>query len=170
MKFEYFKYPEKFTFILDKPAPCSVCGEVGLWFDAGGYSGVENIECICTNCLQSGKLIEMDIEANLCFDDGSEAAQTITYKTPALPTWQDTVWPMINGEFPIFECIASVEDFKDKEEFLSSFIESNQTKDDIEWLWERLPRKKLNHYNEGGDISIYLFLLNDKKYWVWDAN
>jgi uncharacterized protein CbrC (UPF0167 family) len=170
MKFEYFKYPEKFTFILNKPTPCSVCREVGLWFDAAGYSGVKDIECICTNCLQSGKLIDMNIEANLSFDDGSEASKIIIYKTPSLPTWQDTFWPVIEGSFPVFECIASKQDFLDKNEFLNSFIENDQKKEEIEWLWDRLPPKKLNHYNESGDISVYLFSLKDKKYWIWDAN
>jgi len=170
MEFEYFRYPEKFTYIIDSPEPCSICGTVGLCFDSGGYSGVNNIDCICANCLQSGELIDLEIEPNMNFDDGSEAAKTITYKTPSLPTWQDTAWPMIDGEFPIFERIASVEDFKDKEEFLNTFVESDQTKEEVEWLWERLPRKQLNHYNEAGNISIYLFSLKDKKYWVWDAN
>jgi uncharacterized protein CbrC (UPF0167 family) len=104
------------------------------------------------------------------YDDGSEAAKTITYRTPALPTWQGTGWPMIEGKFPVFECIASAEDFHDKSEFLDSFIEEDQSKNEIEWLWSELPRKKLNHYSEGGDISVYLFSLKGKKYWVWDAN
>lgn len=170
MEFEYFRYPEKFAFKVAKPSPCSICGSVEDCFDAGGYSAIHNIECICSKCLKAGALVELEIKPNMNFNDGSEAAKTITYKTPALPTWQDTLWPMIDGQFPVFECIASVEDFNDKEEFLNSFIGSDQTKDDIEWLWDALPRKKLNHYNEGGDISVYLFSLHGKKCWVWDAN
>lgn len=150
--------------------PCSLCGERGVWFDTGGYAGVEDIDCICSGCLKSGKLIELEIEPNLNFDDGSEAAKTITYKTPSLPTWQDTTWPIIDGEFPVFECIASTQDFKNKEEFLDSFIENDQKKKDIEWIWDALPEKVLNNYQEGGDLSVYLFILNGKKYWVWDAN
>ncbi len=170
MQFKYFRYPEKFAHMTDNSVPCSICGEIGIWFDAGGYSGVDDIECVCTDCLQSGKLIELEIEANLSFDDGSEEATTIIYKTPSFPTWQDTFWPMINGRFPIFECIASKEDFFNKEEFLNSFIEDEQKKEDIEWLWEMLSEKKINNYNDSGDISIYLFSHENKKYWVWDAN
>lgn len=170
MEFKYFRYPEKFAFRSDGPTPCSVCGIVEICFDAGGYSGVNDLDFICSKCLKDGKLLNLGIEANMNFDDGSEASNIITYKTPALPCWQDTIWPMIGGEFPVFECIASVEDFENKDEFLDTFIESDQTKEEIEWLWETLPRKKLKHYSEGGDISVYLFSLNQKKYWVWDAN
>lgn len=170
MKFEYFRFPEKFAFLIDDSAPCSVCGDIGVWFDAGGYSGVEDIDCICSDCLKSGKLIDLEIEPNLNFDDGSEAAKTITYKTPSLPTWQDTIWPMIDGSFPVFDCIASKQDFTDKEDFLDSFIENDQNKKDVEWIWDTLPERKLNNYNESGDVSVYLFKLKNKKYWVWDAN
>jgi uncharacterized protein CbrC (UPF0167 family) len=170
MNFEYFRYPEKFSFMTENPESCSVCSEIKKCFDAAGYSGVRDIDYICVDCLKAGKLIELGIESNLNFDDGSEAAKTITYKTPALPTWQDTVWPMVDGRFPIFECIASKEDFNDRNEFLNSFIEEDQTKSDIEWIWDSLPPKKLNSYKDGGDVSVYLFTLDSKKYWIWDAN
>ncbi len=92
------------------------------------------------------------------------------YKTPALPTWQETAWPLVNGEFPVFERIASKQDFENKDEFSNSFIGEGQEKTDIEWLWGVLPEKKLSSYKEAGDISVYLFTLAGKKYWVWDAN
>jgi uncharacterized protein CbrC (UPF0167 family) len=170
MEFEFFKEPEKFAFKVDEPKSCSICGKVELCFDAGGYSGINEIDCICSTCLKAGALIGLEIEPNMNYDDGSEAAKTITYKTPALPTWQDTGWPVVEGKFPVFECIASAEDFRDKDEFLESFIEEDQTKDEIEWLWDHLPQKKLNHYSESGDISVYLFSLEGNKYWIWDAN
>jgi hypothetical protein len=170
MKFEYFKYPERFAFLTDGPKACSICDKTEICFDAGGYSGVNDIDCICNNCLVAGKLIDLEIEPNMNFDDGSEAAKTITYKTPALPTWQDTVWPMIEGRFPVFEYIASKHDFKDNQEFLDCFIESDQKKEDVEWLWESLPDKQLYSYKEGRDVSVYLFSLDNRKYWIWDAN
>lgn len=170
MEFEYFKHPEKFAFLTDGPMPCSVCHDTKICFDAGGYPGVNDIECICASCLKAGKLIDLDIEPNMTFDDGSEAAKTITYKTPSLPTWQDTVWPTIDGKHPVFECIASKQDFTDKQDFLSYFFEDSQSKEDVGWLWDSLPDKKLNSYKEGGDVSVYLFSLGNQKYWVWDAN
>ena len=170
MEFEYFKYPEKFTFQTDEPKSCSICNKTTICFDAGGYPGIKEIDCICSNCLKAGKLIDLEIEPNMIFDDGSEAVKTITYKTPALPTWQDIVWPTIDGQQPVFECVASKQDFSNKQEFLGCFIEDDQKKDEVEWLWDSLPDKKLNSYKEAGDVSVYLFSLGNKKYWVWDAN
>jgi len=130
---------------------------------------VQSIDYVCFDCLANGKLKELEIEPNLNYDDGSEASEIITYKTPALPTWQDTAWPYINGEFPVFEKIADKNDFDGKNDFLESFI-GDQEKSEIEWLWEVLPDRKIKNYKDGGDISVYLFTLNGKKYWVWDAN
>ena len=59
--------------------------------------GINDIDCICSDCLKAGALIELDIEPNMNFDDGSDAAKTITYKTPALPTWQDTAIESARG-------------------------------------------------------------------------
>lgn len=170
MEFEYFKYPEKFAYLTDEPMPCSVCDETAVCFDAGGYSGINDIECICASCLQGGRLIDLEIEPNMIFDNGSEAAKTIIYKTPALPTWQDIAWPTIEGQYPVFECIASKQDFRNKQDFLDCFVEDDQTKKDVEWLWDSLPDKKLISYKEGNDVSVYLFTLGNQKYWVWDAN
>ncbi|WP_237064502.1 CbrC family protein [Microbulbifer zhoushanensis] len=170
MKFKYFRKPEEFAFLTDGKVACSICGSIEQCFDTGGYSGVESIDCICPNCLKDGKLKELEIEANMNFDDGSEDAEIITYKTPALPTWQDTAWPYIDGKFPVFECIASKEDFKDEKEFYQSFLRDQNDSSDIAFLWERLPDKKLSNYKEAGDVSVYLFSLDGEKYWVWDAN
>lgn len=169
MDFEYFKYPERFAFLTDDQVACSICCDVKVCFDAGGYSGVNQIDCICSECLKAGKLIDLEIEPNMIFDDGSEASKIITYKTPGLPTWQDTAWPTINGLKPVFQCIASKQDFTGKEDFLDCFIEGDQAKEDVEWIWDTLPDRKLNSLKEAGDISVYLFSLDNRKYWVWDA-
>jgi uncharacterized protein CbrC (UPF0167 family) len=169
MKFKYFRDPENFTFIVETPSACSLCGDVGLWFSAGGYKGVNSIKAICPSCLSAGKLIPLEIEANLTFYDGSEAYETITYKTPALPVWQDTVWPVVSGEWPIFERLASKEDFDDKSDFLNAFYAVDQTVDKVEWLWNSLPAKQIKSLREGRDVQVYLFTLNNKKLWIWDA-
>jgi len=172
MNFKYFKDPMNFSYISDKPVACSICNEIKICFDAGGYIGVEEIDYICEDCLASGKLIDLDIESNLVYaiDSSDEESLTIAYKTPAFPTWQDTAWPVVNGQYPLFERIASKEDFKDKQEFVDSFIEDEQSKSEIGWLWDMLPDKKLNNYEEAGGITVYLFSLDNRKYWIWDAN
>ncbi len=171
MNFKYFRDPLNFAYLSDKSVSCSVCKEVKICFEAGGYVGLQDIDNICEDCLKAGKLIELGNEANLLAGDySSEAAMTIAYKTPAFPNWQDTAWPIINEQYPVFERIASKEDFNDKQEFIDSFIEEDEKKSDISWLWDMLPDKALKNYNEAPDVSIYLFSLNNRKYWVWDAS
>lgn len=51
MNFKYFRDPSNFTFLVDEPTECSVCGNVGIWFDSGGYAGVNDIDCICPDCM-----------------------------------------------------------------------------------------------------------------------
>ncbi|WP_179952022.1 CbrC family protein [Marinicella rhabdoformis] len=170
MEFRYFRDPEGFAFLVDSPQPCSVCSKVGVWFDTGGYAGINEIDCICEACLKSGKLIDLEIEANQYYDDDSEESVTLMYKTPALPTLQETAWPLVDGELPVFERIASKQDFESKDEFLKSFSGEGHEVSEIEWLWDRLPEKKLNSYKDAGDVSVYLFTLKGNKYWMWDAN
>ena len=170
MNFKFFSDTDNFAFRLDEPSNCSVCSKVGLWFDAEMYAGANEIKCICDSCLSSGGLIQLGIEPNDSIDNGTEDFKTIIYKTPSLPSWQDIQWPLINGSYPVFERIASKEDFVSKEEFIDSFIASGDKNTDLDWLWGLLPDKKLASYKGASDISVYLFRLEEHKYWLWDSN
>ncbi len=170
MEFQYFSDPLNFAFTTDEEVNCSTCDEKAICFEAGGYMGIETIDYICACCLKSGKLIELDIESNLVYGNGADSTDIIAQKTPAFPTWQDTVWPLIDGIYPVFERIASKEDFENQEDFVESFIETDQKKNEIDWLWDKLPNKRLKNYKEATDISVYLFSIKEKNYWVWDAN
>ena len=170
-KFRYFRDPDNFAFRVERALPCSVCEVEGLWFDAGGFYGTNEIECICDDCLASGKLKELEIETNEASQGPPEEIETIIYKTPALPTWQDRVWPYIDGSYCVFERMASKADFKDKYEFQGSFSHDDKEQSDLEWLWNILPDKKINNHREGNfDVSVYLFTLGNKKHCTWDAN
>lgn len=171
MKFRYFRDPENFAYRIDEESNCSICNKVGLWFDAGAYSGIGEIECICDECLLAGKLQEIEIEANEAVGGSREATEMITYKTPSLPTWQDQSWPFINGDYCIFEKIASKLDFDNKDEFQESFSSSDQENSDLDWLWEILPDTRISSLKDGNyNVSVYLFTRNGKKYCTWDAN
>ncbi|EGQ8193813.1 hypothetical protein CGH25_18440 [Vibrio parahaemolyticus] len=170
LKFEFFSDTENFAFKVDEPTQCSVCFKVGIWFDAGMYPGQTDIECICDSCLSSGALIELDIEPNDCAESDTEDSKTITYKTPSLPCWQDHEWPFSSsGQYPVFERIASKEDFTDKLEFIEAYIPED-TDVDFDWLWATLPNERLKNYTEAGNVSVYLFSLGKRKYWFFDCN
>ncbi len=171
MTFKYFRDPDNFAFKMDKPSECILCNNVGLWFDTGGYYGINEIECICDECLIKGKLKELEIEANEAFEGNTEDKETIIYKTPALPTWQSREWPFINGEYCVFERIASKEDFDGKEDFQSSFTESDRESSDLDLLWSGLQKTQItNHREENFNASVYLFTSNGKKHCIWDSN
>ena len=171
MKFKYFRDPDNFAFKIEHNSKCSICDESGLWFDAGGYYGINEIECICDNCLLSGKLKELEIETNEAFEGTTDSKETIIYKTPSLPTWQDREWPFINGDYCIFEKIASKQDFKDKKELKQSLSDYYRDSTDIDWLWDMLPDTKITNINNGNfNISVYLFTTGGNKYCTWDAS
>jgi len=171
MKFKYFRDPENVAFRADDNSKCSICGAVGLWFDAGGFYGGNEIDCICDNCLADGKLKELEIETNEAFEGSVEEQETIIYRTPALPTWQDRVWPFINGQYCVFERMASKADFVDKDEFKGSFSDFEKENSDMDWLWEMLSEKRIANHKDGNfNVSVYLFTCNGKKYCTWDAS
>lgn len=166
---------------MDKSSKCSLCGEEGIWFDSGGYYGVNEIECICPKCLASGKLKDHDIEANITYpkevydsigeEKGSALIDVISYQTPQLPVLQDGSWPFMNGDFCIFEKIASKHDFQSKEEFRNSFSKDDQENSDLDWLWDVLPEHEISSLKNGNyDISVYLFTNHGAKYCTWDAS
>jgi len=178
---KYFPDAHNFSYQTDVETPCSICKTVGICFDAGGYYGSNEIECICENCLAKGALIELDIETNeisheelskfLTEEEANELGNEIVYKTPALPTWQDRDWPIVNQEVCTFIKIADKHDFSTKVEFKNSFIEHYQTGTDFDWLWEMLPNEKITNYKNGNyDVSIYLFKNSKGIHCTWDAN
>jgi len=170
MKFRYFRDPDNFAFKIEEEQQCSVCKDVGRWFDAGGFFGVNEIDCICDNCLSEEKLEELEIETNEAFEGTDEEKREIIYKTPALPTWQGNRWPYVVGGYCVFERIASKEDFDGKDDFVGSFSNSDTKNSDMEWLWDSLPVKIIKNVNEGADISVYLFSRNGKKHCTWDSS
>jgi len=101
--FRYFRDPDNFAFKVDQASPCSVCGRVGLWFDAEGFYGANEIECICDDCLAQGRLKELEMETNEASEGTEEEKDIIRFRTPALPIWQDRMWPFVNGQYCVFE-------------------------------------------------------------------
>ena len=170
-KFKYFRDPDNFALRVDKISPCSICETEGLWFEAGGFYGINEIKCICHNCLSEGKLKNLEIETNQASEGTTEEIEAIIYRTPALPTWQDRIWPYVEGQYCVFERIASKEDFESEKEFLNSFSENDKENSDLEWLWKILPdRRIVNHLDGNYDVSVYLFTYGDTKYCKWDAS
>lgn len=185
MEFKYFKDPKNFSYIIKNQSHCSVCSDLTVCFDATLYYGRTEIERICAKCLKNGSLISLDISVNNINEQdlinyfgeslkASEFGNQIVYMTPKLPTWQDIEWPFKNGEFGVFEKIASKLDFKGenpKQIFKNSFSPSEQESSDLDYLWDTLPNQAIKDIDSGSyDISIYLFKFGNEQFCTWDAS
>lgn len=149
-----------------------MCGKEGIWLYGGGFYGARDIDCICDACLSDGKLKELGIETNDAFEGTEEQKEGIVFRTPALPTWQDRCWPFREGDYCVFEKIASKGDFADKEDFIRCFTSEDQESSDLSDIWDNyLPEKPITSIqNWNYDISIYLFTRNGRKHCTWDAS
>lgn len=154
---------------------------MGLRLDGDSLYGTSQIEAVCFKCVERGALIEDDISTNsvnidpvreaLGKDKAEEFTNTIIYRTPKLPTWQDTYWPFVDGDFAIFLKIASKTDFVDQNQFADSILPHGDSESDPEWQWHMLPDHPINNLKDGQyDISVYLFRRNDRLLTIWDAN
>jgi len=181
MAFQYFADPENFAFLRDDDSPCAYCGSTGLRLDGGNLYGTSQIEAVCFACIERGALIEDDISTNsvninqvreaLGRDTAEELTNTIIYRTPKLPTWQDAFWPFVDGDFAVFLKIASKTDFVDQTQFAESILPDGVSVPNPEWQWQMLPDHPINNLKDGQyDNSVYLFRRNDRLLTIWDAN
>ncbi len=180
MTFKYFRDYENFTYLVDKPMPCSFCSAVGRW--PYYYGEDDQDKPICPDCLNAGKLIDLDVWMNdvvnqsevikvLGEQEGHAVINQIVYMTPKLPTWQDLEWPFQGNDFCVFEKIASKVDFEDKEEFINSFSQEDQDISDLDFIWDGLPEHPIRNIKEGQySACVYLFTSGNKKRCLWDAD
>ncbi len=174
--FKYFQDYINFAYMKDEVSVCSICSKTGQMFDANMFVGSEDIECICSECLKSGELIKLnictnDIDSSDLDQSISDLSNEICYQTPALPTWQDMMWPFVDGDYCVFEKLASKLDFVNKEEFINSFSEEDKQNSNLDDLWGDLPDKKITNLKNGNyNMSVYLFTSKGKKICKWDAN
>ena len=181
MAFQYFADPVNFSYLRDDDSPCAYCGATSSRLDGGNLYGTCDIDAVCLSCVERGTLIEHDISTNSVNLEevrkaiGAEAAEeltnTIMYRTPKLPTWQDTFWPFVDGDFPVFLKIASKTDFDDQAQFTESILPDGISEPDPEWQWEMLPDHPIKNLKDAQyDISFYLFRRQDRLHTIWDAN
>ena len=203
MKFTYFDNPLKFSPLREGLATCDICDEEKICFDAELFYGEEQITAICPDCLAEGKLKEKDIFT--CEGDTEELRRqlksmhpgwsdkeietdvarktsTLEKTTPHLLSWQDWVWPSIDGDYGTFigygskALYVSLAPGTDGEQlFKNSFYYTVEEDADIDSFWEEfLPEKAINDYEESTDLDtlFYVFksLHSDTIVTVWDAS
>ena len=139
------------------------------------------MDAVCFACVHSGRLVDQDISTNsirrdslveaVGVDEADRLANVILYMTPSLPTWQETYWPFVDGDFATFLKIASKHDFDGIADFATTILPDDTGDPDIDWQWDVLPDHPVTNMREGQyDISVYLFRRHDRLYTLWDAN
>ena len=180
--FTYFADPLRFAHLADPGTLCDFCGGAGVAFDGGGFYGTRSVGAICPRCLKVGRLAEIGATTNevavpnLARLVGSEERARelileIESRTPALPTWQDRVWPFSAGEFPTFIKIASRSDFVDQSDLFDAIPDELRFGHDAEELWSMLPESPITSVADGNyDTSFYLFRGSKGKICTWDCS
>ncbi|MGC4039132.1 MAG: CbrC family protein [Chitinophagaceae bacterium] len=187
MKFKHFESPEKFGTYLIGAAACDICGFERKCFDGSFFSGEEEINAICPDCLIAGELKEMDIftcqgdrgeleqqlrEINPAMSDEeiekriNEKTEELEKTTPALITWQDWDWPACDGDYCVFIAYGSqplfnqlAKDKNGKRLFKDSIYYTMDADDDIDELWdESLPEKNVKNSKDAETLSPLFYV------------
>jgi len=154
----------------DTESNCSICEKTEICFDGRGFYGVNEIECICEECLANGRLEDLEIFTNDVYSGSDEQRNEIAFRTPKLPTWQDVEWPFVDGDYCVFEKLASKEDFDNVDDFRKSILKADLESMDVDLVWSSMPNKKILNLSDGNhSLTIYLFSSSGKKICIWDA-
>ena len=179
--FPYFADPGNFADMPGGAEACRFCKED--WSDGGHFYGEEEIETMCLECMRQGKLKALGIAVN--YIDRSKLSGTkeevdaiveeIVYRTPQIPSFLDSTWPVRNGKPYRFIKIASREDYtqgRSEEEGKRVFTESlhGNDNDNVDWLWSMLPEHSIRNIKECQcDLAFYLFESHGDLLTTWDA-
>ena len=183
-EFLYFADAQNFAYMTQGVVACHFCGKDRACLDAGHFYGEEEIKAVCTECMKKGRLKDLDIAVNDIDTSGLAGtkeevraiAEEIVHRTPKVPTWQASMWPVRDGKAYRFIKIASKLDYTrgaSEEEGKKIFSKSLRydTIDDIDWLWSNLPEHPIRNIEEGQyDVSCYLFESDGVLLTTWDAN
>ena len=186
MEFKYFKYPDKYSVIIDEDVECDICGKTQRCFDAESYLGEEEITAICPDCLRAGRLRGRSVFTNegdvdelrhqltilnphITSQELEERIETKKFEleqaTPHILTWQDWAWPCADGDFCQFLRYGSKEDFNrfaqdgnGKHVFATTLYKDLKELSDIDEIWEALPESPIQSLDDTNySILCYIF-------------
>jgi uncharacterized protein CbrC (UPF0167 family) len=182
-KFEYFTNPLLYANLTKRKRPCAICEVIEICFDSSNFHGNDFYGSICQECLRNGKIKDLGLSTNGyaevnqdqltgSADEIARKIFKIKYCTPELPTWQDTIWPIMKGDFCIFEKVSSKMDYPGGPAELHSYIPDNYRYDDTaEYLWDLIPDFEQDNTTEtDSDTRFYLFTFNGGKLVIFDRS
>jgi uncharacterized protein CbrC (UPF0167 family) len=126
-KFKYFRYPEKYSFVLSEKTKCSICTQLSTCFDGSHYYGAKKYPAFCFKCVSEGRLKELEVSGNEAdfrellnqlqelfpnmnqeevLTKAKEIDAQFKSCTPVLVTWQAGFWPVHCGDCTEIVCLA----------------------------------------------------------------
>jgi uncharacterized protein CbrC (UPF0167 family) len=146
----------------DKPAICQCCGNQTEYYYGAMIYAVENVDCLCPECIASGAAAEkfdgtfiQDAEE---ISGGTEKTDELFKRTPGLVTWQGEHWLAHCDDYCAFIAYVGTKELDEMgiaEEVFADYAEMNEY--DV--------RKYLE---KDGSMVGYLFrCLHCGKYRLW---
>lgn len=160
----FFKYnPNVYSteYVVKEKGICQCCGN-----EVDGYVGTmyskENVECICLNCIASGKASEMFgggfVQGAMPLND-EEKKKELFCRTPGYLSWQGEYWLTCCNDYCAFISEVGIEELNELS-IADEVINEYETKTNCAIDRERL--------NKGDSLSGYLFkCLHCGKYHLW---
>lgn len=186
MTFKYFKSPEQCAAYHPEPTSCDCCQKTKQCFDAELFYGEKKLIAVCIDCMQAGKLQELEIYTNDAdgqtlvdqlaemyadktaeeiLTEAKEKTAIVESCTPSILSWQDWKFPALDGDYCIFEGFASRGDYAslagevEPAEFFKSTLHPDWTGYiNLDLLWEQVPKRRIRKLEHSDyDVIFYLF-------------
>lgn len=187
MSSKYFQSPDSFAIFHDGIAQCDICGTVKRCFDASFFYGENAIDAVCTDCLSSHRL--GDIDSSSCQGDIGELKRQLRFlnpsllpaeidriaetkttelekSTPPVITWQDWDWPCADGDYctfigygsqPLYDKLSP--DGNGKKLFSDSIYYNQDDESDTDGLWyESMPQNEIKNNDEAEARSVLFYV------------
>ncbi len=168
--FKYHPNPlETEAFIqTDSPVTCDCCGNLTKIYYESPFYAVENVDCLCPECISSGKAAkkydgefqdECSLESGV---DGKDKTDELIHRTPGYNGWQQEYWRTHCGDYCAFKGYVGYRELKQMgivEEVLNDSVWDD-------WGEER--DEVIKNVVNGGSVQGYLFqCLHCGKYLLW---
>ena len=152
----------------DSPVICNCCGRhVYLYYD-GPFYAIEEVDCLCPECIASGKAAEKfdgEFQDEASLEEGTddeEKLDELLHRTPGYHGWQQEYWRAHCGDFCAFVGYVGYRELKQM-----GIVEEILDDSAINREWAE-PEELLKNLVNGGSIQGYLFqCLRCRKHLLW---
>ncbi len=152
--------------LADSPVTCECCGKpVRIYYD-GPFYAVENISCLCPECIADGSAAEKfdgAFQDECSVEDGVDCPDKLDeliHRTPGYEGWQQEYWRAHCGDYCAFAGYVGYRELKQM-----NIVD--EVLDDPVWDSAE-QRELLEGVVNGGSVQGYLFqCLHCKKYLLW---